>query len=50
MQYSHEPDSFAKHIGIGKATGMLSIISPKPKQLIESLVTLANTRRSEWTP
>jgi hypothetical protein len=50
MQYSHEPYFFTLHIGIGKATGMLSITSPQPKQLLESLVTWANTRRSEWTP
>jgi hypothetical protein len=29
---------------------MLSVTSPKPKQFLESLVTMANTRRSEWTP
>jgi len=50
MQYSHEPDFFTKHIGLGKVTGMLSVTPPKPKQFLESLVTMANTRRSEWTP
>ena len=50
MQYSHEPDFFTQHIGKWKVTGILSIMSPQPKQLPESLVTLANTRRSEWTP
>jgi hypothetical protein len=50
MQYSHEPDFFTQHIGIGNVTGMLSVTSPKPKPFLESLVTLANTRRSEWTP
>ena len=50
MQYSHESDFFTQHIGIGKVTGMLSVTSPKPKQLLESLVTMANSRRSEWTP
>jgi hypothetical protein len=45
MQYSHESDFFTQHIGIGKVTGMLSVTSPKPKQLLESLVTMANSRR-----
>jgi len=50
MQYSHEPDFFTQHIGIGNVTGILSVTSPQPKQLLKSLVTLTNTLRSEWTP
>jgi hypothetical protein len=48
--YSHEPSFFIQHIGMGQFAGTLIITSPQPKQLFKSILTFANTLRSEWTP
>jgi hypothetical protein len=48
--YSHEPSFFMQHIGMGQFVGTLIITSPKPKKWFQSVLTFANTLRSEWTP
>ena len=48
--YSHEPSFFIQHIGMGQFAGTLIITFPQPKKWFKSVLTFANTLRSEWTP
>jgi hypothetical protein len=48
--YSHEPSFVIQHIGMGQFAGTLIITSPQPKKWFTSVLTFANTLRSEWTP